>query len=1293
MSDAIRSGRPMIRIGVNGIICNCFVDTGSEITLICEKMKEKLNLKGGIQPSFRSLRSASGHSFRTTEDVNLSFVLSDSVKCTHKVNIVNDTVSFPGDILIGMDWLRRFNFRMVAYHSPARNYMVFNGVRVRMAFTDCPSLGLSEITERRTQSSGTRCASAEGITPVFCAETIVCQPGSGMFITGVVSRDFPASIVQVAGKTAKVLIPRSIVQVTDGSVPIWVVNDRYQPVIFPQGSCIAQLEAVNEVYSNQFEGHSTGYLDCQQLQEDCRVRDLSSVGTESCISHEVGGSPQHQKPDIDFNEFMDDFDTKYGISDFGYNDQDFQIFPSTSMDVCTLHSPSGKDSFIPKADLDHLGSVRRAQLLDVIDRYAVLFDEDAPLGRIPGIRHTIPTADCQPTKTRQWRLPESARATIRDECAKMLRDDVIEPSMSPWLSPVVLVKKKDGGVRFCVDYKGLNRVTTADAYPMPRLDQTIDELAGTQWFTALDARSAYWTIEVEEKDRPKTAFSDGFRLFQFKRMPFGLATAPSTFQRAINAVLSPVLGKHALAYLDDVVIYSSSFEEHLDHLDETLRLLSQAGFRLNVQKCRFAVNTFKFLGFLVTPQGILPDPEKVKAIADMKPPKTVRQVRQFLGATGFFRRHIGHYASVAAPITQLLRKNTKFRWEAKQQQAFDELKSKLTSAPVLRKPNFNESFELHCDASGLAIGACLMQRNEKGMPQAVAYYSRKLRDAEKKYPVIDHEALAVVEAVRHYNPYLYGRHFQIFTDHRPLVHVFRRTTKSVRMTRWSHELSFYNYELKYKPGASHHVPDLLSRKVANIDEELSPQRVAEAQRRDPLWQELREYLEEIRVPRRRFPLPLEEFELMDGLLYHVRILPERVLQQLVIPRSLRDVALQLVHNDRSAAHPSIFRTYCRLRDRFYFPKMLSEVRRYVGSCRECQRRKGVGRRAPLASMPEVTQPFDRVSADLIDMLGSASGHRYVLVIIDRFTRYLQLVPLHSKNAETVADAFVKEYVTLFGPPKALLTDNGAEFINALFRDVCRILQVKTMYATAYHPQANGMVERSNRVIKDSLATLVDQHPNDWNDLLPYVRLALNTALHRSINQKPLYLLTGRDCYFPGNLTNYEDADEDAARTLRERLNDARETAVQVARDSRERQARDHDRRVRRHAGFDVDDLVLVREVRLRTRGPNAALRPRWNGPVRVLKIIGPVNYVVQNPYTLRGEMICHANRLRPYRPRADLEFPEPPQEEMEEDADDPGQANDEVEENVDDPGQVHNEMEDDAHDPAQVDGEGSGEDE
>ncbi|XP_063604147.1 uncharacterized protein LOC134779795 [Penaeus indicus] len=550
---------------------------------------------------------------------------------------------------------------------------------------------------------------------------------------------------------------------------------------------------------------------------------------------------------------------------------------------------------------------------------------------------------------------------------------------------------------------------------MPRLDQTIDELSGTKWFTALDAKSAYWTIEVEPGDRPKTAFS-----------------------------------------------------------------------------------------FLVTPQGISPDPEKVEAISRMQPPRTVRQVRQFLGATGFFRRHVENYAMLAAPLTTLLRKNEKFVWGEKQQQAFQQLKNKLTTAPVL-----------------------------------LAYYSRKLRDSERKFPIIDLEVLAVVES--------------------------------------------------YKPGASHHLPDLLSRKVTAIGSDLDPQQVAEAQQNDPLWREVIDHHRERRAPRRRLPFPLDEFELRDGLLYHNRVLQERVIQQLVIPRSLRGKVLELVLGDRSAAHPGVFRTYCRLRDRYYFPQMLSEVRKFVLSCRECQRRKGVAsKQAPLASMPEVTQPFERVSADLMEMVYSARGHRYVLV--------------------------------------------------------CEILKVKTMNTTSYHPQANGMVERVNRVVKDSLATLIGQHPQNWDKMLPYVRLALNTAIHRSVNQTPLYLLMGRDSYFPALLTNYQEMDEDAARIPRGRLREARETAVESARNSRERWARDYDRKVRRKFRPEIGELVLVRITRRGRTHRVAALAPRWSRPVRVLKKVGPVNYVVQDPYTPNKELKCHINQLRRYVPREEFVFPEAPRE-------------------------------------------------
>jgi len=1222
ISNEVPRGRPLIQVKINEVMLTCFIDTGSEITLLKDTVRRKVNLKSAV-PSFRAMRGATGHSFRSIEKANVFFDIGKGIKSTHVVEVVGENISFPGDVLLGVDFLRRFNFKLTAYHSPYRNYVTFNGVKLDVQYSDSPSVGVQAFVGAVQTFRPRACTDILALV----VHTIVCPPNSGRYVECLVARPFSDTQAAVSGCTAQVLVPYGVSDVEDSRVNIWVVNDRSHPVIIQQGMCLAHLDYIGEVLAPtdtaaQNKGPST-----VDNESDPHVAVIMTPGLP--IEEEIEA---------------DEFDEMYGITDFGYSNDEFMVFPPVNTDVCSIGNVVRQESSIPAADLEHLGSVRRQQLLDVIGRYPNLFDEETPLGCLPDIKHSIRTKDAQPIRTRQWRLPESARTTIRKECDQMLKDGIIEPSNSPWLSPVVLVKKKDGGIRFCVDYRNLNKITIVDTYPMPRLDQSLDDLSGKLWFTALDARSAYWTIEVEPRDRPKTAFSDGYRLFQFRRMPFGLATAPSTFQRAINTVLNPVLGHHALAYLDDVVIYSHNFEEHLAHLDETLHLLARSGFKLNISKCQFAKNEFKFLGFLVTPEGILPDPSKVEAISKMTPPRTVRQVRQFLGATGFFRRHIEHYATVAAPLTKLLRKSEKFQWGPDQQVAFQKLIAHLTAAPVLRKPDFQRRFEVHTDASSVAIGACLLQRDDKGRPQAVAYFSRKLRDSEKAFAPIDFEALAVVEAVRHFDPYLYGRPFDIFTDHQPLVGVFKKPTRSPRMTRWGHELALYNYDLKYKPGAVNRVPDLLSRKINLIDDPLSPQVVANAQGEDPLWREIIAYLRERRPPRRRLPLPLEEFEMRDGLLYHTRLLNGRILQQLVIPRALREEALKQAHGSEDAAHPGIFRTYCKLRDQYYFPQMLATVRKYVASCQACQRRKGVAGRAPLAALPEVTQPLERVSADLIDMAGSSSGHRYLLVIIDHYTRYLQLIPLFSKEANNVADAFIEHFVTLFGPPRTILTDNGLEFANRLFRQVCEVLKVKTKYVTRYHPQANGMVERANRVVKDALSILAEQHPDDWVKLIPHVRLALNTAVHRSINETPLYLLLGRDNYFPTALTNFQEADEDAARLLQGQLREARETAVQTSRNTRERWTQDYNRRARGRFKPEVGDLVLIRVFHPEMRRHRSRLGPRWRGPVRVLKQIGPVTYIVRDPISAHKELRCHVNQLRKYIVREEFEFMRPPVE-------------------------------------------------
>ncbi|XP_047470482.1 uncharacterized protein LOC125026223 [Penaeus chinensis] len=587
---------------------------------------------------------------------------------------------------------------------------------------------------------------------------------------------------------------------------------------------------------------------------------------------------------------------------------------------------------------------------------------------------------------------------------------------------------------------------TADSYPISRMEEMIDELGQNTIFSILDARSAYWSIELNPDDRPKTSFSDGTNLCQFRRMPYGLKTAGTTYQRMINFILSPVLSRHAMAYLNDIVIYSKNFNDHMQHLGETLHLIEQAGFKLNPNKCKFGVQELKLLGFVVSPHGVTPDTYKIASIASMTAPHNVREVRRFLGASGFFRRHIANYANIAAPLTSLTRKDNKFHW----------------------------------DASNVAIGACLMQR-VAGKPYAVAYYSKKLKGAEVRYCTTDAEALAVLE------------------------------------------------------GEVHHVPDLLSRAVAAIDlSAIDPNQFRAMQLEDPLCREIVEFVEGKALPCVKIPSSLDEFEVNNGILYHVRELPK-----------------------------------------------------YVHSCPTCQRRKTVLRgRAPLAANPLATEPFERVSVDLIDLPVASNGDRYVLTIVDELTRFIQRV----------------------------------------FREVCELLGTKTRYTTPYNPASNGLVERCNRVIKDCLAALCEETPNTWNTRLEYMRLALYTAFHRSVNNQPLYLLTGRDCIFPVGLTNHHTRDGDIGKRQLDLLA-ARDAAVTGTQKVREENMKGVDRRTKAIPELREGSLILRKKPPGQGR---AGLASRWIGPLRIIKKVGPVSYIVKD-LTKYTEHRVHRNQIIPFK--------------------------------------------------------------
>ena len=386
------------------------------------------------------------------------------------------------------------------------------------------------------------------------------------------------------------------------------------------------------------------------------------------------------------------------------------------------------------------------------------------------------------------------------------------PSTSPWAFPVVLVKKKNGNYRVCVDYRKLNALTadTTSAYPLPKIVDVLDSLRNCQWFSVFDCVSGYHQIAMHPDDAKLTAFVSPFGLHEFKVLPFGLQGAPATFQKAIDTILSSVKYEMALAYLDDIIVYAKDWEESMYRLETVLTLLMDAGVKLQPAKCYIAYTKIQYLGYVVSGEGIQPDPEKVKAVSDFNIPKSLYHLRAFLGLTSYYRVFIQNYAMIAAPLYELLKDSTPFVWSADCQKSFDDLKRALTSAPIVAHYRDTGALTVYTDASYDGIGAILTQEQE-GEEKVISYLSRSLKPSEKNYTVSEIEALSIVYAVTRFRPYLYGHEFTVVTDHQALIYMFRNNEQIPRISRWILKLQEYRFSVKHRKGTQHTNADAISR--------------------------------------------------------------------------------------------------------------------------------------------------------------------------------------------------------------------------------------------------------------------------------------------------------------------------------------------------------------------------------------------------------------------------------------------------------------------------------------------------
>lgn len=457
-----------------------------------------------------------------------------------------------------------------------------------------------------------------------------------------------------------------------------------------------------------------------------------------------------------------------------------------------------------------LSSHQKGQMRDVIGHRAIAFS--AAPGRTDLALHHVETQGQKPIQQAPYRVPESVKAAIRAELTEMLQLGIIRPSHSPWASPVVLVPKKDGSTRFCVDYRRLNDYTVSDAYPMPRIDELLDRLAGAQYVSTLDLSKGYWQIALTKDGIERSAFITPFGLFEFLVMPFGMKNAPATFQRVVDQLLEGCQG-FTCAYLDDIAIFSDTWEEHLHHVGTILDRICKAGLTIRPDKCQLGMAEVQYLGHRVGGGTMKPEPAKVQAIHDWPTPQTKKQIMSFLGTASYYRKFVPNFSTVAKPLTDLTRKNSPrmIHWTPACDSAFQQLKSALASNPVLAAPDYKKCFVVQTDASTYGLGAVLSQVNEAGEEHPIAFISRKLLDREVAYATIEKECLAIVWALKKLQPYLYGREFTILTDHNPLTWLNRVSGDNGRLLRWSLALQPYNFTIQYRHGSQHQNADGLSR--------------------------------------------------------------------------------------------------------------------------------------------------------------------------------------------------------------------------------------------------------------------------------------------------------------------------------------------------------------------------------------------------------------------------------------------------------------------------------------------------
>ena len=916
-------------------------------------------------------------------------------------------------------------------------------------------------------------------------------------------------------------------------------------------------------------------------------------------------------------------------------------------------------------------AVNNADVINIPPAFATLIKEYAdvfapiPAGVPPdrGIGHVIPLAEgSMPAYRGMYRLSPVELTECCTQIRDLLEKKLIEPSTSPFSAPILFVSKPDGGLRMCLDFRMLNTMTMKNKAPLPRVDDLFDKLGGCNYFSSLDLQSGYHQIRIPDADVHKTAFNSPLGHFQWRVLTFGLTNAPATFQAEMNKIFSKQLNKFVLVYLDDILIYSKTLEDHLKHMRIALQVLRDAKLYAKLSKCEFCLPEVAFLGHLVGKDGIKVDPKKIKAVMNYPRPRTVTEVRSFLGLCNYFRKYVRGYSHIAHPLTELTtRDKTLSTWTVVHDRCFEQLKKALTEAPVLKIADFNKPFTIISDASIIGTGAVLLQDD-----QPIAYCSAKLTKPEKNYFTTEQELLGVIHALEEFRCYVEGgKHtVTLVTDHNPNTFLRSQITLSRRQARWVEFMERFDYKWQYIPGRDN-MADPLSRTptfalinllnrvdgIAGVEEEESSidlptdwlresaleKAIKAAYAADPLFSTKR---------------PNKFMHLDDDGLWRRGAFAS--ISKIVIPdnSSVRHAIMKELHDSKLAGHLGVKRTYNLVSRYFYWRGMFKYVEEYVQSCHSCQMMKSTNVKPAglLQPLHIPAYPFQSVSMDLITGLPKTSNKfDTIVVMVCRLTKYVILIPTVEKlSAEGFAQLWVDHLVSKHGCPESIVSDRDVRFTSAFWKTLNGLVGAEAHMSTAFHPQSDGQTERMNRLLEETLRHFVCYNQSDWDSHLQMASFAINNAVNGSTKDSPFHLLKGfhprLPCSFAGM---FKPRNENGLNPSAIRFNDRIQASLATAKHAllvAQQNQKVHADKRRMHLDLKVGDWVMLSTKNLRLKKDDRTmarrkLLPKFIGPYKVTEAIGlsgkEVAFRLGLPEHCRIHDVFHVSLLRPYKRPSD----------------------------------------------------------